>query len=90
MGVKVQTIPEEQTMISDMIEEVKQGSTGSKLTEQLRNIALKLIDQGAEAIIIGCTELSLLLHDGDLAVPIFDCNEVLAKVCVKKAQGENG
>lgn len=37
-----------------------------------RAIAARLAAQGAEAIILGCTEIGLLLRDGDCAVPLLD------------------
>ncbi|TDE50122.1 aspartate/glutamate racemase family protein [Flavobacterium sp. GT3P67] len=36
------------------------------------NIIEKLIENGAEGIILGCTEIPLLIQQEDIAVPIFD------------------
>lgn len=88
-GVVVHTLPEEQQTISEIIESVKVGNKEFSDVEKVRAIALKLIEKGIEALILGCTEISLLLHDGDLSVPIFDSNEVMAKVCVRKAQNND-
>ncbi len=38
-----------------------------------------LIAQGAEGIILGCTEISLLVHNGDVAVPLFDTTGLHAR-----------
>jgi aspartate racemase len=38
-----------------------------------------LIAQGAEGIILGCTEISLLVHNGDVAVPLFDTTSLHAR-----------
>ena len=56
--------------------------------ELLRNVAEELIADGAEAVICGCTEVSLVLHDGDLAVPVVDPMQVLALKAVAFAGGE--
>ena len=32
----------------------------------------KYVSKGIEAVIVGCTELPLLIHDGDIQVPIID------------------
>jgi len=48
-------------------------------------VAKRLIDRGAEAIILGCTEISLVLSQGDVDVPIYDALEILAEEAIKKA-----
>jgi aspartate racemase len=47
----------------------------------------KLVRLGAQAIIAGCTEVPLVLKDGDLSVPVVDPISVLAKTAIEKAQG---
>lgn len=49
-------------------------------------IAQKLIDKEAEAIITGCTEIPLILKEGDVSVPIMDPTRILAKAAVQKAR----
>jgi aspartate racemase len=65
---------------------IKRGDleTGGKMLHQA---AHTLMDGGAEAVICGCTEVSLVLHDGDLAVPVVDPLQVLAKKAVELARG---
>jgi aspartate racemase len=46
-----------------------------------------LITRGAQLIIAGCTEIPLVLHDGDLSVPVVDALTVLARVSVERARG---
>jgi aspartate racemase len=36
----------------------------------------RLVQRGAQAIILGCTEIELLVHDGDAAVPFLDTTEL--------------
>jgi aspartate racemase len=49
----------------------------------------RLVEMGAEGIILGCTELGLLLGDGDSRVPIFDTTRVHALVAVEQALKEH-
>ena len=65
---------------------IKRGDleTGGKL---LHGAAHRLMDAGAQAVICGCTEVSLVLHDGDLTVPVVDPLQVLAEEAVKLARG---
>ncbi|WP_290612111.1 aspartate/glutamate racemase family protein [Arsukibacterium sp. UBA3155] len=46
--------------------------------EQYRQIIGQLIDQGAEAIIHGCTEISLLVSQQDSVAPLFDTTSIHA------------
>jgi len=39
----------------------------------------ELIAQGAQAIILGCTEISLLVGAQDSAVPLFDTTSIHAR-----------
>ena len=49
----------------------------------------ELIRQGAQAILAGCTEIPLVLRDGDLPVPVIDPVAILAKAVIEKAQGRS-
>jgi aspartate racemase len=44
-----------------------------------------LIRQGAEAILAGCTEIPLVLKDGDLPVPVIDPISILARAAIERA-----
>jgi aspartate racemase len=37
-----------------------------------RAIAGRLVDRGADCLILGCTEVGMLLNQGNVAVPVFD------------------
>ncbi|MBD3207081.1 amino acid racemase [Candidatus Bathyarchaeota archaeon] len=49
--------------------------------------AKNLIKNGSKAIINGCTEVSIVMHQGDLEIPIVDPLQVLAEEAVKLASG---
>jgi aspartate racemase len=51
------------------------------------NASEKLIHQGAQAIIAGCTEVPLVLKEKDLSVPVIDPISILAEAAIEKAQG---
>ena len=44
----------------------------------------QLIDAGAQVIILGCTELSILKRDNPVGPKVLDIVDVLAADCVKK------
>lgn len=48
----------------------------------------RLVDSGAEAIILGCTEIGLLVHPEDCSVPLLDTTQVHAAAAVDYALAE--
>ncbi|MBK7794585.1 MAG: aspartate/glutamate racemase family protein [Betaproteobacteria bacterium] len=50
-----------------------------------RRILAKLAAQGAQAIILGCTEISLLVTQQDSAVPLFDTTAIHARAAALEA-----
>lgn len=54
-----------------------------------REIIARLIDDGAEAIILGCTEIMLLVEQNDSAVPVFDTTTIHAHAAVEKTLQSN-
>ena len=48
-------------------------------------IIADLVQQGAEAIILGCTEISLLVEPGTCSVPLFDTTRIHAQAAAKYA-----
>jgi aspartate racemase len=45
----------------------------------------KLAEQGAEGIIMGCTEIPLLIKQGDIAIPLFDTTQIHSDAAVEFA-----
>ncbi len=50
-----------------------------------RQIIARLVERGAEAIILGCTEIALLVHASDASVPLFDTTDLHARAAVDQA-----
>lgn len=55
--------------------------------EQYRVIMDRLVAQGAEGIIFGCTEITLLVGPDDASVPVFDTTRLHALAAVEVALG---
>lgn len=45
----------------------------------------KLAKQGAQGVILGCTEIAMLIQQQDTQVPIFDTTEIHAQAAVTEA-----
>lgn len=61
------------------------GHINAASREKYRAVIEELVAQGAEAIIMGCTEITLLLDQQDTAVPLFDTTQIHAEVAVALA-----
>jgi len=72
--------------VMKVIYAVKAGDLSEKVKKNIIQIAQKLIDKGAEAIIAGCTEIPLILKEGDVPVPLIDTTKVLAEIAIQKAR----
>ena len=53
--------------------------------QKVKEIINRLIANGAQGIILGCTELPLLIKQEDIPVPIFDTTTIHAKAAVEYA-----
>ena len=53
--------------------------------EAYRGVIARLVDRGAEAIILGCTEIMLLVGPRDSAVPLYDTTALHAEAAVDRA-----
>lgn len=86
-GLRV-LIPDEndRTLVHQVIyEELCLGQVLPQSREQCRRVMDALVAQGAEAIILGCTEISLLVSAGDAAVPLFDTTQIHAQSAAEHA-----
>lgn len=52
-----------------------------------RAVIARLVARGAEAIVLGCTEIMLLVRPEDSAVPLFDTTTLHARAAVVQALG---
>ena len=59
-------------------EELCLGRINDASRDEYRRIMADLAAQGAQAIILGCTEISLLVTQADAAVPLFDTTAIHA------------
>lgn len=68
-------------------EELVRGKIDETSRTAFRAIIARLIQEGAQAIILGCTEIPLLVKPEDSAVPLFDTTQIHALAAVDMALG---
>ncbi|WP_025731852.1 aspartate/glutamate racemase family protein [Carnimonas nigrificans] len=66
-------------------EELVSGITTEESRKIYRDVIARLIERGAQGIILGCTEIMLLVKIEDSTVPLFDTTTIHAQAAVKLA-----
>jgi aspartate racemase len=89
-GLQV-VIPEEadRRTVHDVIyDELCQGEVSRKSRVRYLEIVARMRTHGAEGVILGCTEIGLLIGKNDLDIPVFDSTEAHAAAAVEAALAE--
>jgi len=63
-------------------EELGIGFINPETKEEYINIVAELVDNGAECIILGCTEIPMIIGQDDFAIPVFDTTKIHSKAIV--------
>ncbi|MCM0612318.1 aspartate/glutamate racemase family protein [Marinobacter sediminum] len=86
-GIHVITPDQAQrTVVHQVIyEELCRGEINPASREAYLGIVASLAERGAQAVILGCTEIGLLIEQADTTVPLYDTTEIHAAQAVEKA-----
>lgn len=80
---------EDRKLVHDIIyNELVLGIINDDSKEKYIEIINKLSERGAEGIILGCTEIPLIIKQEDIAIPVFDTTEIHSKAAVRYAIGD--
>ena len=81
--------PEQTNLMSDFImDELVCGTFKESSTTQLIHVIDDLQDQGCDSVILGCTELPLVLNDDNSPLPTLNSNRLLAEAALRAAMVE--
>ena len=86
-GIETITPPgPDQERVMMAIYEIKGAAAAGKdrnaIRAEIREVAGRLIQRGAQGVVAGCTEIPLVLNPGDLGVPVFDTILLLARAAI--------
>lgn len=73
-----------QERLFQVIRQVKQGNTGTRVMDDYKRVCENLAGQDAQIAIVGCTELSAL--GGELPIKVIDAAHILAREIVLKVK----
>ena len=65
--------------------ELCMGEMKDKSRQEFQRIIDGLKEKGAEGVILGCTEIGLLIHQADSSLPVFDTTAIHAKCAAEMA-----
>ena len=71
-------------------DELVVGRVKPSSREQYAGVMRRLADRGVEGIILGCTEIGLLVGDDQSPIPTFDTTRIHAEAAVEYALEEDG
>ena len=87
VGVKT-LVPnsEEQTFIHDVIfDELSRGIINNDSKKLYLEIIQELVEEGAQGVILGCTEIPLLINQDDLKIHVLDSSQLHAEAALEYA-----
>lgn len=85
LDVLVPDAPDREAVHRIIYDELVAGRLEPASRAVFREVIGRLIAAGAEAVILGCTEIMLLVRPEDSAVPLFDTTEIHAEAAIAVA-----
>jgi aspartate racemase len=90
LEVMVPGSEDRRTVHEIIYKELVLGQIKPESRQAYREIIARLVEQGAQAVILGCTEIMLLVTGEDSAVPLFDTTTIHAVAAVDYALNPPG
>jgi aspartate racemase len=87
LEIVIPTEPEREVVHRVIYDELCLGEIKGASKERYIQIMEHLVEEGAEGIILGCTEIGLLVGQEDSPVPLFDTTQIHAEAAVEYALG---
>jgi aspartate racemase len=88
LDVIIPDAPEREIVHRVIYDELVVGTIRQTSKDQYMEIIARLVDQGAQGIILGCTEIGMLIHPEDCRVPLFDTTRIHAEAAAEFALAE--
>jgi len=82
LTVLIPEADDRETIHNTIYGELVKGVINPGSRRAFQKIIAKLQDQGAQGVILGCTEIPLLIQQADVAIPVFDTTRLHAEAAV--------
>lgn len=88
-GLEVIDLPEDiQAEVHASIFDFKYNGVTQKNVDMMRGGIDYLVEKGVDALLMGCTEIPIILKGQECPLPLIDPNDIIAKVAVAYAKNE--
>lgn len=87
LSFHVPPAPERAEIGRIIMDELVPGIQKPEQVAYLAGVIERLQAQGCDAVVLGCTELPLILHDGNVPLPTLDSTRLLARAAIHRAIG---
>ena len=67
------------------MDELVEGVFTAESSAVFCQIIARLQDAGCDAVILGCTEIPLIIHDANAPLPTLDSTRLLARAALRRA-----
>lgn len=88
----IELLPPEMAFVETLeriiYDELMQGKVTRQAERELKTIITNLQQDGAEAVVLGCTELEMIVDADANVLPIYDCTRIHAEAAVDWILGE--
>ena len=89
----IELLPPEMAFVETLeriiYDELMQGKVTRQAERELKTIITNLQQDGAEAVVLGCTELEMIVDADANVLPIYDCTRIHAEAAVDWIMGEH-
>jgi aspartate racemase len=68
-----------------IMDELVPGIIRPESVAVFQQVIRQLKEQGCDAVVLGCTEIPLIIHDGNSALPVLDSTRLLARAALRHA-----
>lgn len=68
-----------------IMDELVCGRFAPEAVAYFQQVIARMKDKGCDAVVLGCTEIPLIINDGNSALPTLDSTRLLARAAIKRA-----
>jgi aspartate racemase len=70
-----------------IMDELVYGVFKPATVTRFQNVMARMKDQGCDAVVLGCTEIPLIMNDANSPLPTLDSTRLLARAALRRAAG---
>jgi aspartate racemase len=67
------------------VDELVYGAFKPQAVDYFQQVIARMKDEGCDAVILGCTEIPLIMNDSNSPLPTLDSTRLLARAALRRA-----